>query len=336
MTLEFIDSFDHYSATEFLNKWNAASATPVIETTVKRTGRASLRIAANQYVQKTISTGTTKIIGFALRTTSLAATSAIVGTYYNGTIQATLYIRNDGALSVRRSATELTASAPGLISTDVWNYIEWKITISDTVGAYEVKLNGLSVIDDTGQDTQNIVGNSTINQIRFLTQNTAGAFTYWDDLYIGNTDGTFNNDFLGDIKIECLMPDTDASYQEWSVIPSGTHFSTIDEIPPNGVSDYVYSSGVGAVDTYNFQSLATTSGTVFGIQVVPFMRKDDAGSRTISPVFNIDTVLYSGSVISVTDSYTYHPSIIEKNPDTDGAWTINDISILEAGIMIVS
>jgi len=159
--------------------------------------------------------------------------------------------------------------------------------------------------------------------------------SYFDDAYI--CDGTTgddpshpNNDFLGDVRIVAIFPDAIGTYSQWTPT-SGDNYTCVDETTPNDDSDYVATSGIGNIDTYNFESLPVSSGTVLAIQCNSYARKDDAGSRSIGNAIYYNSILYSGSEQSVGDTYRYYPEIFEVNPNTNVRWTISELNSVEIG-----
>jgi len=139
------------------------------------------------------------------------------------------------------------------------------------------------------------------------------------------------------VKIECILPAANGYINQWAVFPGGDNYTAVDETAPNGDTDYVYTSGTGFIDSYAFSNLTTVSGSVFGVQVLPYARKDDAGSRSITPNIYISGVAYSGeSVFSIGNTYTYYPEIFDTSPATSSAWTIAEVNASEFGITMVS
>ena len=57
----------------------------------------------------------------------------------------------------------------------------------------------------------------------------------------------------------------------------------MDEQPgDDGDTTYVDSADVGDKDTYHYTSITPTAGTVRAVQLVPQIRKTDAGARSVS------------------------------------------------------
>lgn len=330
MALLFIDSFDHYSTSELANKWTTTGSS-TINAVNMRTGIGCLgATSGNTGPSKTLPGNyKTLFVGAAFKISGASSGIGIIALSDSGTVQTDLRLNLSGNLYVTRNGTTLATSVDA-ISYGVWYYIELGVTI-DNSGSYTVKVNGdvwLSGSADT-QATGNAYANTVIVR---LVNNTS----YIDDLYICDNSGSINNTFLGDVKVECIMPESNGYINQWAVYPSGSNYTAVDEIPPNSDTDYVTTSGVGYIDSYAFGNLTTLSGSIFGVQVCPFARKDDAGSRTIAPTFRIGVTTYSGAGSSIGNTYTYWPYIQETNPATAGYWNISDVNDAEFGIKLVS
>jgi hypothetical protein len=137
------------------------------------------------------------------------------------TNQMTVRVNSSGFIEIRRGsqggpvfglqASTLLDTSTTSISIGTWHYLEAKITIDNTTGAYDVYLDGDLIISNTNQDTQ-VTGNAYVNSFLFFAvdfQNGARV----DDLYIFDDSGDFNNDVVGDVVVETQFPASDASVQ---------------------------------------------------------------------------------------------------------------------------
>ena len=217
----------------------------------------------------------------------------------------------------------------------VWYYVEVKVTIDDSVGVIQVKVNGNNVINLTNQDTRN-GANAVINKIRFAAPGNNQA--YWhDDLYILDTTGTKNNDFLGDIRVDVLRPDGAGTYTDFT--PStGSNYENVDESPgPDDDTTYNEATNIGDQDSYNLDALPSPSGTtIHGVKSQITARKTDAGTREIKVLTRSGTTDDLGNAISLSDTYTTPCKVLEDNPDDSLAWEDADVNALEVGVEITA
>ena len=91
-----------------------------------------------------------------------------------------------------------------------WHYFEVKVVCHDTAGYYQVRIDGVTVLSGTNVDTR--AGADT----RFVRFRMDEYYQYMDDIYICDTDGTANNDFLGQILVEAIFPNADGDNSDWT------------------------------------------------------------------------------------------------------------------------
>ena len=224
-----------------------------------------------------------------------------------------------------------------VLSQDTFYYIELKVTISDSAGVIVLKINGATELNLTSQDTRN-GGNATADTITLGAggQNNSAAIFSYDDLYICDGTGSApDNDFLGDCRVEASLPSGNGNSSQLvgSDADSTNNYLLVDESAPNGDTDYVESSTVGNKDTYAMGNLASTSGTVYGVQPVPVAKKTDAGSRSIVSVVRLSSTEVDSAAKTLTSSYLILPDVRTTKPG-GGAWTITDWNNAEAGVKV--
>ena len=110
---------------------------------------------------------------------------------------------------------------------------EYEATIaSGTGGSANVHVNGSSVISLTGVNTQ-ATANPSANQV-LLTSNFGVNNINCDDLYVLNTSGSVNNDFLGECRVWMSLPTgDDARFKQWTPSTGTSHFANLDDANPN-------------------------------------------------------------------------------------------------------
>lgn len=340
MTLLHVDSFDHY--TSLAQKYESVPGSgPTISASFARTGTAGFQNTSTGAVPiKLVGVAgehATFIAGIALRrTTTLAGT----GTYLQflsdtaATAHVTLTADASGKLNVRRGdrSGTLLGSEPGntLGVLNAWHYVELKSTLSDTVGIVQVRVDGNTtpVINLSAQDTKNAGTKTVFDSVGFGSEPSFGN-TNSDDFYICNAAGSVNNDFLGDIKIEALIPTADGATSGLTPSTGTSHFALVDEIPPN-TTDYVSSPTNAAKDTWGYAN-TTIAGTVKGVQVNTYAQKSDALAKSFRPVIRHSGTDYAGTDQALGTGFGYYRQLYETNPGTAAAWTTSDVDAAEFG-----
>ena len=336
MTLLFCDSFDHY--TTIAQKWTL-SATASMSAGNGRNGTAALSLSSiwsgGGYVTKTLtSSPQTLIAGVAWKTPAITAGVIPLGFLDNGTIQCDVRLDAAGHLLITRNGTTLATSTNSIL-VDIWYYLELKVTIDNSPnGQATLKVNGVTWASVVNGDTQ-ATANASANQVK-CNHVLATSSTLYDDLYVCDDQGSYNKDFLGDVRVECIMPDGAGATADWD--PSaGANYECVDEIPPDSDTTYVSTATATEVDTYEFDDVTPTTGTVLAVVTYMFARKDDAGARVINSVVRpVATDYASGASHSVGDSYAYYSDIYEENEEVAGVWTIATVNASEFGVKLES
>lgn len=336
MSLLFIDSFDDRSS-NLSGKYDASSGTPTAGGG-GRTGNAlSKPNAASFYLEKNVPTGATFIVGFAIKVATLAVVTTLIEFMDGATTQIFVRQNADNSLSVvNGSGTVLGSSTTAQhLTTASFTYLEFKATINNTTGSYELRADGATWISGSGANTRNSANNQATS-VRMRWSDTTANVCNYDDYYICNSAGSVNNDFLGAIKIECKFPSGAGTTTQLTPTGAASNWDCVNDTTPNDDTDYVASATVGQEDTYALQDMTATVGTVVGVQYGLRARKDDAAVRQIAPVRRHAGTDYVGSTVTLTNSYANYYQLDETNPGTSAPYTISDINNLEAGVRIIA
>ena len=219
----------------------------------------------------------------------------------------------------------------------VFYYMELQVTIDDSPnGQAEARVNGVTWVSVVNGDTKNTANASAnVLQLHGAGGGTARTANY-DDLYLCDDAGSYNKDFLGDVRVEVIMPEGAGATTDWTPLV-GANWEDVDEIPPDDDTTYVATATATDVDTYEFGDVTPTTGTVLAVTTYMFARKDDAGARVINSVVRpVATDYASGASHSVGDSYAYYSDLYEENEEVAGVWTIATVNASEFGIKLES
>lgn len=329
MALLFVDGFDHYATADIGKKWSVAGGAIASSSGRRSGGALSLTVGAT--VTKTLAATTSWVMGFALSFTALpAAARQLVALLDAASNQCDLRINADGTLSVTRNGTALTSgTSVSALSASVFYYIEWKVTIADSISANscKVRVNGVDWITvATSQDTK-ATANTTANQVTLGT--TSGFTAVYDDFYLCDQSGSTNNDFLGDCRVDTLLPNGDGNYTSFTPSTGTSHYQLVDESTPN-TSDYNESSTATNKDSYQMVDLSAITGTIYGVQVLGAVLKDDAGVRSIKVGVRSSSTDSVSAAQALSTSQFYYANIHETNPATSSAWTESGVNAAEA------
>jgi len=336
-----MDGFDHVALANVAQKWTNSVLTQVFLQNPGRFGGSYLHFhQGNSNVTKTLDNQATWIVGFGLRIgVGYTITGAFLQILDAGTVQVDFRINPDNTIAVSRNGTAVTGGAnPAFtLMPGVWHFVEYKVTISSSIAAnsWQVKVDGATVINvAAGQSSKN-TANSTANQVRFgpMPQNNDPDY---DDIYICDSQGTTNNDFLGDVKVATMMPTAAGTFSQWTPL-SGANYTNVNQTQPDDDASYVYTSTPGQTDTYLVGDITDNPVNIFGVQTSLYVRKDDAGVRTVSKVIRSGGTNYlGGAVDNLAAGYIYYTEVDEKDPNTGVAWTKTGFNAAEFGATIIA
>lgn len=235
-----------------------------------------------------------------------------------------------GRYTSASAQTVLGTSAAGVFVNNTWHYVEVDTTISDTVGQMTVRVDGVQVLNLTGQDTRN-AGTGVVDRIRFMQQGTAGTnpTVDYDDFVVNDAFST------GERRVEPLRATADSSV---AFTPNSgvTNFSRVNETLVDGDTSYVSSSTVGQRDLYTIGSLSSTPATIEAVQITSFAEKTDASTRTIANSVQSAGTDSDGSAFALAASYSKFERIMLTDPNGGGAWTASRVNNLLLGPKLVS
>lgn len=324
MSLRFIDGFDHYVTADIPKKWTSSAGGIAITAGQGRRGTASARSASDpiRYLTLTLDNQATWILGMAFRVTQLpSGTNTLFALLDGASLQTDVRLLAAGDLVVTRNGTVL-GTAPGILVVNAYMFLEWLVTIHNTAGVSTVRLNGANILTLSSLDTQQ-TANAFANVLRVGTTTGTGHFGTldMDDLYICDGTGSApHNTFLGDCRVDTLLPNADATPLQWTPSTGTTHYTLVDEASPN-TTDYVSSSTVGQRDLYGVQDLTTVTGTIYGTQLNLAVLKSDAGLRSVKTLIKSSASEVLGSAVALSTSQVYTRAVQASDPATSAAWT---------------
>lgn len=351
MAIVLMDGFDLYgSNTDILRggwSYNDSADTHVY-TTGGRFGGTTIEVETEDYIQRQISiAASTVIFQFAFRLESLSnAGNQYMFTALNNLGASTCFrlkLSTGGAVTLVDANSSTVASSPaGIIKQNVWQYMEIKAVISDT-GSVIVKVDGSEVINDAAVDIK--PGSATdVDSFRLMGASTNSATgVRYDDVIVMDDSGSVNNDFIGDRRIETLLPTgDDATDADWISQPAqsvGDEYLNIDDPVPgsnDGDTSYLYSATPGDESLFDFENLSTTPAEINAVQVTLEAKKSDGGSREMAHLLKADTKA-TGTTFNPGTDYEVHREVWEQSTEAvPGPWTPALVNAAQAGVKLVS
>lgn len=281
------------------------------------------------------------VCGFALKTPAIfLSSSPFLTVAAGGDPQLVLRMELSGAVTARRASVFLETSPP-ILQVNRWYYMEVKAVISTTVGSIVIKLDGTTVWSSaTDLNTRN---NTTVFWDGLLINAGMGTSQLIDDLYICDTAGSVNNDFLGDTSVEHINPNAVGDDNGWTPSSAVDHYTLVDDGTARTAAvdetDYVSSGTATDSDLFNYESLATSPGlgdatTIHGVQVNTWARITEiqpsdllAKTKTGTTEANVTKTIRHDDVNQFMEF-----AVFELDADTVSAWTVSGINGAQFGI----
>lgn len=354
MALLFLDSFDHYSTSEWGRKYDAVTGSGTIVQAgdlngiEPRNGLQSLRLGDNNGFRKTFPSNNTWIMGIGVQ-----LSGPIGGTQDHdlftikdflvlsaSSSQLSLQYENDKKFRIVRGddiiGTILATSTGTFDLDDGWHYIEWQCVINQTTGSFSAQFDGVEIdgLTLTGQDTVAAGGNEFGNGIIITGLNGTNVSCWFDDLYIANGDTPGVIAMLGDMKVDALFPKADGNYEEFTTSSGTDSFALVNELPPTtDDSTYVESQTVNEKSSFDMDDAGNF--VVHGAQHVVFLRKTDVNRRKMKHLTRIAGNDHKGDLVRMGDKYTMKTNMWETNPQTGSRWLHSEINGAEFGMEVI-
>jgi hypothetical protein len=253
--------------------------------------------------------------------------SNIIAFYEGANNGINIRVNTSGTLAAYRS-TSLLGTSSLSIGAGQWYYIELKVLTNNSTGTVEIKVNGATWLNLTSQDTQQ-GSNAWHDAVRIGTVNCVSRF---DDMYVLDSSGSANNDFLGNRKVVALDPDGAGDTTAWT--PSaGSNYQNVDEGDLlDEDTTYNETSTDTDQDLYTYENLPANAASVDGIQITSEARVT-SGQMDLSNVIKTGTTTDAGSADTITStSYVTSTRIEEQDPDTAAPWTPSGVDGAQFGI----
>lgn len=229
-----------------------------------------------------------------------------------------------GVLTVELNDSDIAASAGGVIGDNVWHWIEARFFNDNAAGRVEVWVDGIKVIDYTG-DTRNSA--SVWNWIQWNGFN--GTSWYLAPIYTT----TGETAPRGLVRAVQLKPSGNgfSSGLTGSDADSVDNYLHVDEAVSDGDTSYVEGATEGLKDTYALENMPAGGWEILAVQSSITGRTTEAGPKYVRPVFRIGGTDYAGASSPLITGYKQRREIFETSPATASAWTKTEVDGMEFG-----
>lgn len=323
MARTWLSGFELQDATATV-EWNISTNSPAIDTTIKRSGAASL---------KTSPTGGTSLISHVIDAAGNTnahyarfylyidtAPGAIVQIFQfravSGTVAASIRLNANRTLELWGGSNNGTqqGSDSSALSLATWYRIE--ISLADTsanqTAAVEAKIDGTAFASGTAAVTG---ASSEVDDFRLGTiTGTQSPVLYFDDVAINDNTGSAQTGYPGAGQLVLLTPSSAGDND-----PSAGTWDSIDEIPPSD-ADYIELDLPGTIGDFNLNTAASvgigSSDTVTLVAVGARVRGEDSSS---SCSYHARIKSASGGTVQDGTVVTLSSATFQTHDDTTAA-----------------
>lgn len=216
-----------------------------------------------------------------------------------------------------------------------WMYVEVKATIDNTAGAVEVRINTIPIITLASVDTQ-YTANAYYDSIAIGCPrgNATARMESWsyDDVYLNDTAGSLNNDFLGNVRVHTQFVTANGTPLNFTIggsSPAATNWQSVLNTALNDTK-YVHSATPGDRDFYTVEAIVNAPA-VHVVQIRSAMRQDDATQMIGRNSVKSGATIGDGGDHYTNQTYTFYFDRFEVNPDTGVGWLGTEVNAMLIG-----
>lgn len=246
----------------------------------------------------------------------------------------------DGTYELRalRGATVLGTTSESFIQ-GIWHFFEIKATVrTGANGSVQIRHNETTVLTLSSINTAD-QGSDGCDAHSFGHAG-AGPSVHMDDIYILDSTGGVNDDYLGDVVAVGVLPNGDGNQNDFTPSTGVDNSANVDDSSTTADEVAWNSSDTNAhQDFYTYEDLpATGLGSIFAIRIVTDAEMLTIGSRVLKPKFRAASTSEGDGDDFVVDGTNVlsHSVILNEDPVALGAWTKTAIDGGEFGVEVVS
>lgn len=263
------------------------------------------------------------VCGFRYQSNSTDAGGAIWG-FRDGSTDMFLLSTSSGILLVTHFG-----STGIQIQDGTERYIEVAWYPHNTLGEYEVRIDGVTVASGSGVDT--ILGGTTFDNIEATRGGgSTGAYHSYCDIYFKEWEDSSTPGFFNPIRLYLMNPDSDISVDFTPTPGAGEdNYEDVDETPIDDDTSYVESAAPGDVDEYGIESVPGGVESIIAMVRGTVAKLSGAGASNIEHGFDLGADQDYGPTHPLTSAYRTQLSTFMLQPDAS-PWNVADANTLNS------
>lgn len=304
----------------------------VISSTTAKTGTYSLRCQFNVAGQWSFTATPQMRYGF-----HLVAPQQAANCYVSTVRDASNNIL--GGIVINTSYTGVGLYVGGVLVGDwfpisISNFYHYGIDVKKDAssGWWNFYVDGTLAASTSGNTSATTIGNITLGPNGGSTWAGTGQ-GYFDDLTIDDTTGEAGPVPVPDVRWPFTSLDGDGTYSQFTPSITGTHYTLLDEIPPN-TTDYVYATSAGLRESFQFTNYTLSAGASIGA-IVPtaVARKESSVDVLLGLGTGLSGTFSVGAFQSLPTSYGLIKFERQTTNPFGNDWDQNDLNNAEVIMM---
>lgn len=290
-------------------------------------------LTASSYATK-ILTADTMMYGAVLFRLKTLALTQVFSFFSGASLLGNLAVTAEGNLAIYAGASALLATSDVTIAAEETQFIEFYYKLADSPdGAFVVKLNGITVLDYTGDTKPGDEATFTAFRLGYAGVSGRNANGYFDNIILDDAG------YVGELHIQGCAVTGAGTTSQLSASPddsSDDDYECINEVPPSD-TDYLYSNTAGHVSTFATANLTGTIVSIKGVKVSARVKKNGAATPTnVELALRSGTTNYFGADNAVGTSFASINKIWELDPDTSAAFLEAGFNAAEIGVKVTA
>ena len=247
----------------------------------------------------------------------------------NSVVKMMVRLTSARKLAVYDTTVALQATGTTVLSLNTWYRLDIKCGTGAATAPWEVNIDGTLEISGTGNLATTNTGSVRLGKVTNRNSQTVDFF--YDDVFVDDAA------YIGAHAIVALAPNGAGTFQTWTIgAGGGSNYTNVDEIPPNGDTDYLLSTGTAGnaeSETMADSSSASITGTVNAVEVICQVKRDGASNGSIKTRMRSGTTNNDTNGGSSTSSYLARINQSATDPNTSAAWTTSGVDGVEGGMV---
>ncbi len=335
----FIDGFDHYSDAAATPKWDASS-TFVTQTGVRvlgygRAANCGSLLPALYGVKTLASPAAAFVAGFHFQCVSASNENPVLFAVVDDASTQIQFRYNTQTekVTILRGST-VVATSVGTLPKNAWAWCSVKVVVNGTTGVAELYVNGTSFVTFAGDTAES--ANNYANKFQ-IGSGASNVNLYYDNFVIAWDEAAPLNDHVSEGRVYFGVPASDGDTTSFAPSTGSDNYAVVDEIPPNGDTDYNSSATPGAKDLFGMTAFTGISAAVLAVQLGTYGKKTDTGVRVLRHKMKVGGTEYVfGADFAPTVGYAFWLNTLTADPSTASAWGVTNIENAQWGYELVS